>query len=103
LTARAAEDGTNLTTLSAILGHPNLKRLSRNARPSENLSAGAIRKPEKSQATAARGRKAAYFDTAAFGGARLPCVIVEFYLSERKRKDFNLCQHRTKKAFVINN
>lgn len=55
---RAVEDGVDLMTLSAILGHNGLKMLSRYAHPSENLKADAIRKMEKGQAKAARSRKA---------------------------------------------
>jgi len=55
---RAVEDGVDLMTLSAILGHTSLKMLSRYAHPSENLKTEAIRKMDKSQAKAVWSRKA---------------------------------------------
>lgn len=44
---RALESGTDLLTLSAILGHANLKMVSRYAHPSEERKAEAIRRMQK--------------------------------------------------------
>ena len=55
---RAVENATDLSTLASILGHPNLKMITRYAHPSEHLKADAIRKMKKSQTKVARSRKA---------------------------------------------
>jgi integrase len=49
---RAIEDGVDLITLAAILGHSNLKMLTRYAHPSEKLKADEMRKMKKRQAKA---------------------------------------------------
>jgi integrase len=51
---RAIEGGVDMLTLAAILGHTNLKMITRYAHPSESHKAEAIRKMEKGQAKAVR-------------------------------------------------
>ena len=46
---RALESGVDLLTLASILGHANLKMVSRYAHPSEQHQADAIRLMEKSK------------------------------------------------------
>ena len=46
---RALESGTDLLTLSALLGHANLKMVSRYAHPSEERKAEAIRQMQKTK------------------------------------------------------
>lgn len=45
---RAVENGMDLLTLAAILGHANLKELRRYAHPSESFKRDAMRKMERS-------------------------------------------------------
>jgi integrase len=49
---RAVESGTDLLVLSSILGHSNLKMVTRYAHPSESSKAEAIRRIEKRKAKA---------------------------------------------------